>query len=51
MTWFMNRNELVSHIEKQGMRLVREFAQSGIGRAHRAPEQGQFRGFLFQRVS
>ena len=49
--WFINRLELLAAAEKAGVVLEREFVQSGIGRVHRAPEQGRFRGFLFRKRS
>jgi hypothetical protein len=47
LNWVVNRGELVSHARTCGLRLVREFLISEHPNIRRAPEQCEFRGFLF----
>ncbi len=47
--WILNRDEFVSHLASQSMELVREFLINDGPRIHRAPEQGDYRGFLFRK--
>jgi len=46
--WFFNRDELLSAARDAGLRLVREFLADERPYAHGAPEQCEFRGFLFE---
>jgi putative methyltransferase (TIGR04325 family) len=49
LCWFINRQELVSHVESEGMVLVREFLVDEQPVVPGAPEQCRYRGFLFGR--
>jgi putative methyltransferase (TIGR04325 family) len=49
--WFLNRSELIEHLEGLGMRLVREFLIDEQPFVPHAPEQATYRGFLFRGVS
>jgi len=46
--WFLNRQELLETFEAQGMELVREFLIQERPLVHHAPEQGEYRGFLWR---
>jgi putative methyltransferase (TIGR04325 family) len=46
--WFFNREEFLSGAREAGLRLVREFLVDERPHAHGAPEQCEFRGFLFE---
>jgi putative methyltransferase (TIGR04325 family) len=46
--WFLNRQELVDHLVACGLGLVREFLIQERPRVREAPEQCEYRGFLFQ---
>jgi putative methyltransferase (TIGR04325 family) len=46
--WFFNRGELLAGAREAGLRLVREFLCEERPHAHGAPEQCEFRGFLFE---
>jgi putative methyltransferase (TIGR04325 family) len=50
LCWILNRREFVDHVSSQ-MDLVREFLIWEGPHIHRAPEQGDYRGFLFRRRS
>lgn len=45
--WFLNRQEFLDHMQSVGMTAVREFLIDEKPLVHGAPEQGEFRGFLF----
>lgn len=45
--WFLNRQEFLDHMQLMGTTLVREFLIEERPVVHGAPEQGEFRGFLF----
>lgn len=45
--WFLNRKEFLDHASALQMKLVREFLINERPRVHKAPEQGEYRGFLF----
>lgn len=45
--WILNREEFLEHVCSRGMKLVREFLVCNAQHIHRAPEQGNYRGFLF----
>lgn len=45
--WFLNRDEFLAHMADLGARLVREFLVDERPVTVGAPEQGEFRGFLF----
>lgn len=49
LSWFINRTELIDHIEALGLELVREFVFAEKWIVKRAPENGECRGFLFRR--
>jgi putative methyltransferase (TIGR04325 family) len=49
LCWFLNRREFVTHVESCGFELAREFLVMDRPYVYRAPEQGQFRSFLFRR--
>jgi putative methyltransferase (TIGR04325 family) len=49
LSWFINRGELIGHIEALGLELVREFVFAEQWSVKRAPEGGECRGFLFRR--
>jgi putative methyltransferase (TIGR04325 family) len=46
--WFFNREEFLTGAREAGLRLVREFLADERPFAHGAPEQCEFRGFLFE---
>jgi putative methyltransferase (TIGR04325 family) len=46
--WFFNREEFLAGAHEAGLRLVREFLVDERPHAHGAPEQCEFRGFLFE---
>jgi putative methyltransferase (TIGR04325 family) len=46
--WFLNRQELLEQVCCHGMELVREFPLNERLLVHKAPEQGELRGFLFR---
>ena len=48
LSWFLNRDEFLRHAESLGMILVREFFVEPRPYVHRAPEHGEYRGFLFR---
>lgn len=48
--WILNEGEFVAFVQSCGMVLVREFVFGPGPHVHGAPEQGVFRGFLFQRA-
>lgn len=49
--WFLNRDELVAHVESLGMELVREFYVDEYPFIPGAEEQAEARGFLFRKRS
>ena len=49
--WCLNREEFLAHAERAGLRLVREFVYGYHPLIHQAPEQNEYRGYLFQPVS
>ena len=46
--WFLNRQELLQGVEALGMERVREFLIDERPFVHNAPEQGEYRGFLWR---
>jgi putative methyltransferase (TIGR04325 family) len=46
--WFLNQQELLERVRALGMDLVREFLIEERPFVHRAPEQGEYRGFLWR---
>jgi putative methyltransferase (TIGR04325 family) len=46
--WFFNRDEFLTAAREAGLRLAREFLADERPYAHGAPEQCEFRGFLFE---
>lgn len=49
MTWFLNREEFLNHTNNLGMEMVREFLIQERPFVPNAPEQCEFRGYLFRR--
>ena len=49
--WFLNRDELLDALQVRGMELVREFLIEERPFVHRAPEQGEYQGFLWRPAS
>ncbi len=49
LCWILNRHEFLNHVLSRGMELVREFMICSSQHIHRAPEQGDYRGFLFRK--
>ncbi len=47
--WFLNRAELLDALDSLGTELVREFLVDERPFVHRAPEQCEYRGFLWRR--
>jgi putative methyltransferase (TIGR04325 family) len=47
--WFVNRQKFVSHVERCGFVLIREFALEERPHVPNAPEQCRYVGFLFDR--
>ena len=47
--WVFNRGEFLEAARQCGLVLQREFLISQGPRLHRAPEQGTFRGYLFEK--
>ena len=45
--WCVNHDELLAAAQAAGLRLVREFAQAYRPEIYGAPEQCEYRGFLF----
>jgi len=46
--WFFNQREFLDTFQSLGMELVREFLIEEHPFVHRAPEQGEYRGFLWR---
>ena len=51
LCWFLNRREVMEHMANQRLRLVREFLGQERPKVRNAPEQGEYRGFLYQAIS
>ena len=49
MCWFLNRDELLTHMTSIGLELVREFVFHDHPRMKGAPAQAQIQGFLFKK--
>jgi len=49
LCWVLNRAEFVDYVCSLNMSLIREFLICSGPRIHRAPEQGDYRGFLFRK--
>jgi putative methyltransferase (TIGR04325 family) len=49
LCWILNRHEFLNHVLSRGMELVREFLICPSQHIHRAPEQGDYMGFLFRK--
>ena len=45
--WCLNHHELIAHAEKSGLILRREFVYGHKPTIHNAPEQNEYRGYLF----
>jgi putative methyltransferase (TIGR04325 family) len=48
LCWFLNREEFLTYISTLEMDLVREFLIQERPQVYEAPEQGEYRGFLFR---
>jgi putative methyltransferase (TIGR04325 family) len=48
LCWFLNREEFLVQLDSLQMELVREFLIQERPQVHNAPEQGEYRGFLFR---
>ena len=48
--WYLPRGDFVLHAASCGLHLEREFVMMDRPYVHGAPEQGEYRGFLFQRA-
>ncbi|HVP81191.1 MAG TPA: class I SAM-dependent methyltransferase [Thermodesulfobacteriota bacterium] len=46
--WFLNRQEFLAHLNTLQMELLREFLIQERPYVFKAPEQGEYRGFLFR---
>ncbi len=46
--WIINRDEFLNHLSELQMELIREFLIQEKRFVHRAPEQVEYRGFLFR---
>jgi putative methyltransferase (TIGR04325 family) len=51
LCWIFNKQEFVSYIETMGFSLEREFYLGPSAEIFKAPEQGQYLGFLFKKVT
>ena len=51
LCWFLNREEFLTHMRILEMELIREFLIQERPHVHNAPEQGEYRGFLFRPIS
>jgi len=51
ISWIINRNELLGHVEGLGLTLEREFIAGGRAKIHNAPEESETLGFLFRPVA
>jgi putative methyltransferase (TIGR04325 family) len=51
LAWCLNRGEFLRYAESIGLRLVREFIHGYRPVIHHAPEQNEYRGFLFNSAS
>jgi putative methyltransferase (TIGR04325 family) len=49
--WFLNQQELLTCVQALGMELVRELLIDERPFVHNAPEQGEYRGFLWRPMS
>ncbi len=49
LSWFLNRDEILSCVEESGLKLVREFVYLEQWDVRGAPEKQEGRGFLFRR--
>jgi len=49
LCWILNRKEFLDHVLSRGMELLREFMICSSQHIHGAPEQGDYRGFLFRK--
>jgi putative methyltransferase (TIGR04325 family) len=48
--WCLNRKEFLEHAERSSLKLVHECRLGEAPKIYRAPEQNEYRGFLFQKV-
>jgi len=48
-SWFLNRDQFLSRVQKSGMELLREFVFAEDWLVRGAPEKGESRGYLFRR--
>lgn len=47
--WFINHEKLLKHMDSINLKLIREFLIQEKPYVHNAPEQGEYRGFLFKK--
>ena len=50
ISWILNRNEFLEHVEGLGLTLEREFIAGGRAKIDNAPEESETLGFLFRPV-
>lgn len=48
--WCLNRNEVVAEAQASGLKLLREFIYGHSPYIHSAPEQNEYRGYLFEQI-
>jgi putative methyltransferase (TIGR04325 family) len=48
LCWFLNRQEFLTHMAALEMELLREFLIQERPHVYKAPEQGEYRGYLFR---
>lgn len=48
--WCLNRNEVIAQAQINGLKLVREFVYGHQPYIHGAPEQNEYRGYLFEHL-
>jgi len=48
LSWFLRRDEFLNYMNDLGTELIREFLIHEKSVVHGAPEQGEYRGFLFR---
>jgi putative methyltransferase (TIGR04325 family) len=48
LCWFLNREEFLTYMRTLEMEVIREFLIQERPHVHKAPEQGEYRGFLFR---
>ena len=51
LCWIFNKQEFISYVETMGFSLQREFYLGPSAEIYKAPEQGQYWGFLFKNIT